>query len=100
MQIDLGYHPDMLDLATYPAQNVFYGARLLAQNYNICERNPGRIPDVITGLALRSYNGGANSAWMGATADLGILNPSVFDPGTTGGNYVSNVLGLRNCFNF
>ena len=96
MQIDLGQHPDMAGLAAYPSQNIFYGAGLLAHNYNTFERRFGGDPDTLTAYAIRAYNGGPITQFVRGVAGVGVLEPnSAIDFGTTLNNYVTNVLGLR-----
>ncbi len=96
MQIDLGQHPDTAGLAAYPSQNIFYGAGLLAHNYNTFERRFGGDPDTLTAYAIRAYNGGPITQFVRGVAGVGVLEPnSAIDFGTTLNNYVTNVLGLR-----
>jgi len=102
-QIDIGQHPDAATFASLPDQSqaANYAAGLLRTDYNIFERRFGGNTDTLTAYAVRAYNGGRITPFVQATAGLGILTPySPIDYGTARNNYVSNVLGLVNCFNF
>ena len=103
-QIDLGQHPAQANIAYIPAQAANWAAGLLSWNYNYMETRYGDGPDATTAYAIRSYN-----SWQGGVVSPGARSwatkNGMYTPLNSGtnpplANYVTSVLGLRNCFGF
>jgi RHS repeat-associated protein len=102
-QIDLGKHPAEAGIAYNEPLAANYAASLLSANYNYMERRYNAGPDPTTAYAVRGYNSWqkgsiAPGAQFWATT-YGIYSPLNAGTNPPLGNYVTNVLGLMNCFN-
>jgi len=105
-QIDLGAHPDAAAFARIPGQAANYAAGLLRTNYDHFESRYNADVDTTTAYATSAYNRWARGRFGGGPMEQAVLGTAPFgiygplDTGTANNNYASNVLGLRNCFNF
>ena len=100
-QIDLGEHRDAAGIAYNPPLAANYAAGLLASNYAYFGNRYGVSGAVGWAYAIRGYNfwnSGRVPPEARVLAGLGVYG--LLDYRTKGQNYVTNVLGLANCFNF
>jgi hypothetical protein len=98
-QIDLGAHPDVTVAQAHDQRFAAnYAAGLLSGSYDrLSDKYGSKYGDgLVTAAAIREYNAGSKYTASKIKKGLGALNR-----GTTGNNYVNNVLDIaRNCFGY